>query len=359
MISDLDLFISRGRRFNIRFAWLEQVPGELCNAVTSSALLKVAFNTQAGQVFDTRKLMGLNPDQADVLRELAVGQAIVVLGGKRCPDPMVIETQQYHTDVTSLSQREILELCRRSMAELEKDVTPRYLAYEESVRAGQKLAKDPNALTKRECLLLGALARGPNTIAGACEETGLDGQQESTARAALMKKGLVQHAGSFGNKRKLHAITEKGADRARELGYSVSRYKSGAVHEVVLGLAEKGLGVAIRGSAFQRRHTVLNGVQPDSLMAFGGNEGRRAAIQIVCSKNYPREAWNVARLHEVNDLDLIILVSASRTIQIGLDKALAKQFGGQVSERVISVNIEQTLQPTWDWKAKLGLASSQ
>jgi len=353
IVTDFNLFISRARRFGIYFFFIEQVPSQISSEVTSSAKLKIAFNTLAEEVISTAKIMGLKREQAEVLPELAIGQCICVLGGPRWPHAMVLDTPKYHTNITSLPQREIDRLCRQGMEDLEADVKPRYLAYEEGVTARKDSEKDPDALTRNECKVLGCLAEGPKTLERTRLCTGLDTQQESIARSGLMKKGLARCAGSFGNKRKVHCLTDKGAAKAAEMGFSVYRYKSGPIHETILNETEISLGVAIQGSKFQRRNIVFHGVQPDSLMFFPGASGTRAAIQIVCSTgNCAREASNIRKLAGISELEFVIVVAAKRELQRAVEKALRKEFDGEIPGKIRSINAEQILDPGWDWIAQ-------
>lgn len=198
------------------------------------------------------------------------------------------------------------------------------------------------------------LAEGPNTIEQTRLKTGLDVPQETVARTGLMKKGHLRYAGNFGNKRKVHCLTDKGAAKAKELlERSVYRHKGGPIHYVILVETRISLCVAIPGSKFEEKNITFNGVQADGLLAFPGLYGTRAAIQIVASTgSYPREAINIHKLAEVNDLEFVIVVSASRKIQIGMEKALQKEFNGNIPGKVRSVNAEQILQPDWDWVAQ-------
>jgi len=355
-ITDFNLLLVRCRKFDIAFIFVEQVSTQISDAVTSQARIKLAFNTQAKEVGSIQEIMGLKYDQAAASRELSRGQCIITLGSSRWPYPMVMDTEKYHTKITDLSQAQITRICERSTADMESDVQPRFLRYEESVTASKDAEKDPDALTKNECLILGFLAHGPNTINRICEKTGLDTQQENIGRSALSKKGHLQSHGTFGNKRKVISLTGKGEAKAEELGYTVHKYKSDAIHEVILTETQLGLGVAIPGSKFQRKNIAFNNVQLDSLMSFPGKSGIRAGIQIVASHtNYAREAINIKKLSEVKDLDFIIVISANRKIQTGLDKYLNKEFGGEIDSKVKTFNAEQIFQPDWNWKAQFGL----
>jgi hypothetical protein len=336
------------------FIFIEQVPSQISDVVSSLAQIKLAFNTQAMEVWSTAKLIGLTREQAEVLRELPRGQCIVTLGGPRWPHPMLLDTPKFHTDIIDLPQMQINKLCEQSTADLESDVKPRYLVYEESITASKRAEKDPDALTRNECLVLGVLALGPKTIEQTRLKTGLDVPQETVARTGLMKKGHLRYAGSFGNKRKVHCLTDKGAAKAKGLlGRSVYRHKGGPIHYVILVETRMSLCVAIPGSKFEEKNITFNGVQVDGLLFFPGKYGTRAAIQIVAStSNYPREAININKLATASDLDFVIVVSASRTIQLGMEKALRKEFNGEIPGRVRSLNAEQILQPDWDWVAQ-------
>jgi len=352
-ITDFNLLLVRCRRFDMAFIFIEQVPSQISDVVSSLAQIKLAFNTQAMKVWNTAKIKGLKREQAETLRELSRGQCIVTLGGPRWPNPMLMDTPKYHTEIIGLSQAEINELCEQSTADLEGDVQPRFLRYEESITASKSAEKDPDALTRNECLVLGVLALGPKTIEQTRLKTGLDVPQETVARTGLMKKGHSRCGGNFGNKRKVNCLTDKGKAKAKELGYPVYQYKSGPVHEAVIDVTEQSIGVAIQGSKFQRKNVTFNEVQLDSLMSFTGRSGIRVGIQVVAStSNCPREAINIKKLAAVNDLEFIIMVSASRKIQLEMEKALRKEFKGEIPGKIRSVNAEQILQPDWDWVAQ-------
>lgn len=90
-IPDIELLFSRARALGLGFMIAEQVPSAVSPAVLTSCRLRLAFNTSPPEQIVAARLLGLNPEQAEELYKLPVGQCIARLSGDRIPVPFRLE----------------------------------------------------------------------------------------------------------------------------------------------------------------------------------------------------------------------------------------------------------------------------
>lgn len=90
-VPDIENLFTRSRYTALSLLVAEQVATVASDALLQSCWLKIAFNSSGVQQTEVGKLMGLSPDQTDMLSTLAPGRCIARLGGDRLPHPFPLQ----------------------------------------------------------------------------------------------------------------------------------------------------------------------------------------------------------------------------------------------------------------------------
>ena len=152
----------------------------------------------------------------------------------------------------------------------------------------------------------------------------MDRGRECRARAVLEAKGwVIQEETTLANKMKIHKLSAKGIEKAKELHIRVREHKGGALHEYLLNHVEKKIGLLNTQFKFQRHSDIAreHGLQPDSVLL--QPLGVRTIIEICCS-NLDYEAKNLLKERAVEGVDMLIAVTPNRKTKEALQRSLEK-----------------------------------
>ncbi|MFW6106549.1 MAG: ATP-binding protein [bacterium] len=210
------------------------------------------------------------------------------------------------------------------------------------------------ALDRKQHRVLTDICEHPaSMIQERCDRLHMPRETESTERRALMTQGLIELAGSLGNKRLLFRPTDKGREWAEAHGLKLPKYHASVLHEYIRRKAEQRLAEAAPGTKFvQHGAGEPAGVRPDSVAQLPGKEGHRVVIQAVVAHNPKGEAANLLKLCERRDgagwVDLVLSVASKRSVQHRVEEAVKELNAGQLPANLVFVDAESLMDPACD-----------
>ena len=185
-----------------------------------------------------------------------------------------------------------------------------------------------------------------------CQELQMDRTREFRARAELDDKGLITKLErTLAGKIRFFRPTDKGFDWARKRNIHVKTFKSGIIHEYLLCLVEKGIGLTDTKMRLQRNSSIARdqGLQPDLLVK--GPSDQRIIVEICCN-NLAYDAANILIESQLPGIDHAIAVTPDKRTRNSLEQALKKnaEDAGKDWQKVITlVDAAQCLADDFDW----------
>lgn len=202
-----------------------------------------------------------------------------------------------------------------------------------------------------------------------CDTVKMTREEESVARRALLKMGLVRCAGSVGKGRLLFEPTSgKGAEWAARHGLVIPAYHASVIHEFCRRKTEQKRARIFPGAKFLHRDTGQpGGVRPDSLVILPGDEGQRLAIQVLVANRPEHEAINLLKLCGVTTdageqkpeadgagwIDCVLSVAINKRVEASVKSAVKEHNRGQLPDKLAFIDMESVLRPSFDMASLL------
>jgi len=219
-------------------------------------------------------------------------------------------------------------------------------------------------LTRAEHRLLADVCERPDTLTTErADRLGISREEESTVRTPVMSMGLVVKSATVGNRHLLCEVSAKGRQWASLHGISIPKYHASVAHEFVRRITEERFCLAFPGTRVLHIGTGQpEGVRPDAVLSLPGDEGCRLAMQAVFAHDPKGEAVNLLKLcgerpgpqadaRERNGggwIDLVVSVASNKRVQKSVEKAVKKLNGGRVPSKLVFLDVESLLDPTYD-----------
>jgi len=218
-------------------------------------------------------------------------------------------------------------------------------------------------LHPRDRKVLARIAERPwERIEDRMDALGLDREVEGDVRTKLEARGLIGLVGNVGAKNRLFELTDRGRVVAEVEGLAISNTgKGSAAHEAIVQYAQRSLAGYSSGFRFQRAgvSSTTGGVQPDLLLLLPG--GGRVPIQACCNNQPSYEAGALLRLHALallgpghaDRVDAVLAVCVNRRHKAAIERALRKENGGRMPDRVVLLDFDTMVDPEFDWASVL------
>ena len=327
------------RHAAVMLGLIDQVPGDLPNVVLANQATVICFQLTSGRCQNTiAQRMSLNGDQVEELARLPQGVAVVHYPG--CGDPFLIKLPEMeHAPVPS--NLEVEERISQSMQVLGAEPAQhvRLVIQREDEESREELVGNPRRVMIDICQQAGQIEER-------CERLGLSRGEEHAARRILERLGMIRLEGLVGNRRAIHAPTQKGASwahrsRVRLLSTHGSRCHYYIVHKTVreLGKALPILKLHF-GGTFNGTNTDAYGLYPS---------GDALVIQASYSRHHEHEAKALVRLCRSEMVNQVLMIANNKTILDGLTKAVRNEYGGDLPAKAMFLNFEDTLRSGYDW----------
>ena len=219
---------------------------------------------------------------------------------------------------------------------------------------GVELKRDVHEVIEAIC------QRPTEMISERCDRLQITLEQDSLHRKTAINVGLIESAGSVGNRRLLHQATDKGKKWAHLHGITVPTWHGSLIHAFITDLTESKIRLVAPEAKFEHGDTTQpGGVRPDGLVRLPGVKGCRLIIQAVVQHRAQEEAANLLKLcgpsphpdagrHSVGWVDLVLCVCINKKIQKSVEKAVKKLNHKQMPDKLVMFDVESLLDPAYD-----------
>jgi len=343
--STLSTLAATGAKRGIQLGLSNQLMSILPPAVLGNLGSRIVTRLTNPQcLWTAQRSMGMAPEQAARISELELREVIVQYGGH--PSPLRVRVDELSFPP------------RPSDAEIQADVEA-FLSevnwtedgFQETVPSAEE---EPEAFSGDALLVFTRIAERPaELITDRRDALRMDCAREVRARKRLEAKGFIaQTEETLGNKLRFYQLTPKGIVWAKSHKLKVAHYKSGPVHEYLLGRVEKVLGALGTKFFFQRQSEIAreHGIEPDSVLHMPG--GQRVIIEICCN-NLDYDAQNLVKETTIEGVDMVLAVTPNRLLKEAMERAVEKCRQGQDSAQqpkpLILLDAGECLEPDFDW----------
>jgi hypothetical protein len=352
----LSYLFRTGRHSQVRFCINDQVPSLLSPEILANIDTCVSFQLVNGRcIWTVAGSRGLTREQAARLPELEPRHAIVHSSVHPPPFEIVVPEMSFPPPPGEEEMRRRTEEALSGVRWVEYVPPAEAAALRGASRNGTHAG--PHDLLGDEVKVMVRICEYPaELIEERCDALKMDRAREFRARKSLVAKGfLTETEETLGNKMKFFEATGKGRRWAEKHGFKVRVYKSGPLHDYLLGQVEKQLGKVNTRFGFQRHSEIGrgHGLQPDCVMMMPPDQ--RAIIEICCH-NMAYEAKNLVAESGVNAVDLVVAVAPNRRTKGALERALEKAWpAGNTGKRapVVILDAGECLSRDFDWVAVL------
>jgi len=343
--STLSTLAATGAKRGIQLGLSNQLMSILPPAVLGNLGSRIVTRLTNPQcIWTAQRSMGMAPEQAARISELELREVIVQYGGH--PSPLRVRV-----DELSFPPRPSDDEIQADVEAFLSEVNWREDGVQESVPSAEE---EPEAFSSDALLVFTRIAERPaELITDRRDALRMDSAREVRARKPLEDKGFIaQTEETLGNKLRFYQLSPKGADWAKSHKLKVAHYKSGPVHEYLLGRVEKALGALGTKFFFQRQSEIAreHGIEPDSVLHMPG--GQRVIIEICCN-NLDYDAQNLVKETNIEGVDMVLAVTPNRLLKEALERAVEKCRQGQDSAQqpksLILLDAGACLEFGFDW----------
>nr|AGF92868.1 hypothetical protein FLSS-2_0029 [uncultured organism] len=251
--------------------------------------------------------MGLNEDQAEILEELDVGEAVMKVKGK-WDEPFLVKVDP--VELSNVSDREVREHSKNFLKEMEEYVVPR-----EKKTSERKSKKEKSEeVTKQEHLLLENIARFPYlSISERKEKLGWGNSRLSNMRKKLRSKGYIRKKrlkkpeGGRGSTLTILEATGKARKYLKEQGIKTKYIgRGGAVHSYYMqwfldNLKRKSVDVSYE--------TDIGGISVDLFIVKRSGKTQAIEIEVSSSENTLNKLKKLLEM-----VDRVLIVSDKKVL---------------------------------------------
>jgi len=219
-------------------------------------------------------------------------------------------------------------------------------------------------LGRDEHRLLADICEKPDSLTTErADRLGMSREEESARRTPLKTMGLVVKSATVGNRRLLVEPGAKGRQWASLHGISIPKGHGSVAHQCTRRISEEQVCLAFPGtSVLHVGAGQPEGTRLDGIFLLPGDEGYRVALQAVFAHNPKGEAVNLLKLcgerprsqadtRERNGggwIDLVLSVACNKRVQKSVENAVKKLNGGRVPSKLVFLDVESLLDPTYD-----------
>jgi len=340
------------RKRGIALILCDQVPSELPPAILGNLACRITMRlASARYIWSMQNSMGLDRKQADVISKMKPRHAVVHYTLN--PTAFAIEIPQItlpeKTRPSKLHQ-DAEELLSKSQWTKAENARERITASAAKMLAPDDLAGDAFSVMARIC------QQPAESIDQRCRELRIDRAREFRARAELDDRGLIAKLErTLAGKIRFFQPTDKGTAWAQKRNIHVKKFKSGIVHEYLLCLVEKGIGLTDPKLRLQRNSSIAgdHGLQPDLLVM--GPKDRRIIVEICCN-NLDYDAENILIETQIPEIDQVIAVTPDKRTRKSIEQALkknAEDSGKDQQKSITLLDAGLCLADDFDWAGVL------
>lgn len=328
----------RGIRFVFSNQLLSTFPDDILGNLACRVVMRLS-NPKC--LWVAQRSLGLTPEQATKIPELAFREAIVQYGDYPAPFKIRVDELSFPPPPDEAA---LEEAAREFLAQV---------AWTEDAEVHPP---EPDLAITGDALkvFIRTAENSAELITERCDALEMDRAQEVRARKHLEAKGFITAVEqTLGNRLKFYELTAKGIEWARRNHIKVKQYKSSPLHEFILNHVEKAIGVLSSKFSFQRHSEIAreHGLEPDSVLNLPG--GQRVIIEICCN-NMPYEARNLVRETQVDGVDMVLAVTPNLRLKETLSEAVKKCETETAADRararpLILLDAGECLDETFDW----------
>ncbi len=327
-MSPLDGLVKEARDLCQGLIAADQQSTVLSQTLKSCSNTKFTFNVSGENINEMQNLFGLNNQQAQVLRELPTGMAIVKMG-ERYLKPFLVQ-MDYLEIPKGTSDDEVEEHSKRFIEWLNKDVCPRSSVIFEAAKKA-KMEASKRVLTKEEEFFLVHIARKPFLfVADRYKEIGITNHIGNRIQKRLYEKGYVEkvtiHLGRKGRQPVLLELTTKSKDYLKTIGIkSKAKGIGGLCHQYW----QKKIQLYFENLGYK---SIIepNSESSDTDVLLLGPDGKRVAVEVALS--IKGQLKNILR--DIKKHGKVVIAAPTKKLMDAIEAECNSALGASSREQV-------------------------